>query len=253
VIRVVLPRDARNIRGSELEVRVPARKDVLVRTVSASSEVAGITGRVESRAVSGGIRISGSPREVLAQSTSGSVDVEAANPTTVQAQSVSGRVRVRGAARESVRAESVSGSLEVSATTPSVWAKSVSGNLSISNVQRRVEANSVSGRVRISGERMEQVSVETVSGSVGFTGALAPRGSFTVTSHSGDVELGLAGQPSAAIEVNTFSGSIQNAFGPEAERTSRYAPGRQLRFTAGGGDGRIVVRTFSGNVKLQRP
>jgi hypothetical protein len=120
VIRVVLPRDARNIRGSDLEVRIPARKDLQVNTVSASSEVAGLTGSVRARAVSGSIRVGGSPREVLAQSTSGSVDVEAANPATVQAQSVSGRVRVRGAARESVRAESVSGSLEVSATTPSV-------------------------------------------------------------------------------------------------------------------------------------
>jgi DUF4097 and DUF4098 domain-containing protein YvlB len=253
VIRVVLPRDLRQVRGSELEVRVPAGKDLLVRTVSADSEVSGVTGRVEARAVSGSVRVSGAPREVLAQSTSGTVDVEARNASTLQAETVSGGVRLRGAARESIRAETVSGSLEIAASAPAISAKTVSGNVAIGAAQRRVDASTVSGRVRVAGPRLEQASIESVSGSIRVEAALAPRGSFTLTSHSGSVEVALAGTPNAVVEVNTFSGSVQNEFGPDAERTSRYAPGRQLRFTAGSGDGRIVIRTFSGEVKLGRP
>lgn len=37
-----------------------------------------------------------------------------------------------------------------------------------------------------------------------------------------------------------------------AARSSRYAPGRQLHFTAGNGGARVVAKTFSGNVKLLR-
>ena len=52
------------------------------------------------------------------------------------------------------------------------------------------------------------------------------------------------------FEVETFSGRIKNAFGPEAERTSEYAPGQELRFTTGGGDASVEVESFSGTVEI---
>ena len=45
---------------------------------------------------------------------------------------------------------------------------------------------------------------------------------------------------------------LENDFGPNGERTSRFTPGRALDFTAGSGSARVSVETFSGNVRLQR-
>ncbi len=52
--------------------------------------------------------------------------------------------------------------------------------------------------------------------------------------------------------MTTFSGDIENQFGPPAERSSRYGPGKSLEFTAGGGDAEVSVEVFSGNVALRK-
>ena len=57
---------------------------------------------------------------------------------------------------------------------------------------------------------------------------------------------------SAKIDVSTINGRIRNCFGPEAERTSKYAPGWSLRFTEGDGDGRVDISTVNGGVNLCR-
>ena len=56
---------------------------------------------------------------------------------------------------------------------------------------------------------------------------------------------------SARFEVSTFSGRIDNDFGPDGERTSRFAPGRALEHTTRDGSARISIETFSGNVFLR--
>ena len=54
----------------------------------------------------------------------------------------------------------------------------------------------------------------------------------------------------AAHGSETFNGDIDNCFGPEARRTSKYAPGRELSFTAGDGNGEIRIKTLNGDVIL---
>ena len=69
---------------------------------------------------------------------------------------------------------------------------------------------------------------------------------------SGEVELLLDPDVSADIQVSSFSGEIENDFGPEAESVSRYTSEKELRFETGGGDARISIETLSGNVYLRR-
>ncbi len=67
---------------------------------------------------------------------------------------------------------------------------------------------------------------------------------------NGDVDVELVGEVSARIDISTFNGRIRNCFGPEAERSSKYAPGWDLDFTEGDGDGRIDISTMNGGVSL---
>lgn len=232
-IRVVLPRSGRNVRGSDLEIRVPSGKDVVVRTTSADIDATGISGRTEARSVSGDVR------------------VQAANAREVRVNSTSGDVVLTGSVREAVAAESVSGDLQVSASTPSLFAKTVSGDMRLSDVSRRVTASTVSGDATIQAQQLQHLSFESVSGNLRLAGGLQRGASVTVESHSGDVDVALPAGVSADFRVSTFSGDVTNELGPEARRTSRHSPGQELHFSTGEG-GVVAIKTFSGNVGLRR-
>lgn len=251
-IRVVLPRNARNVQGSDLEIHVPAGKSVRVRTVSADVAIDDVQGRLAANSTSGDIQIAGRPVEVVAGSTSGDVTVRADGSQRVQASSTSGDVEISGSVRESVSVESVSGDVVVTATTPEVRAKAVSGDVRLQGVSGRISASTVSGDALVRDSRIQYGSFETVSGKLRYEGDLVRGAALDVQSHSGSVELVLPAGLSAEIEASTFSGDIVNEFGGTVRRKSRYAPGQELRFTAGQGGGLITAQTFSGTLKLLR-
>lgn len=250
-VEVVIPRGARNVEGSDIEVRVPARKNVTVRGVSADVQLDGVTGTVDAQSTSGDVTIGGSPASVRAISTSGSVGLDVST-SRVEAGSTSGDVTVQGNVRETISAHAVSGDVEVAAPSAEVMAKSVSGNVTLRGAARRLSASTVSGDMEVRGGRVQYGAFESVSGSLRFNGELEADAAINAQSHSGDVVLVLPGGVGARFEVVTFSGDISNAFGAEARRTSRYGPGEELRFTRGSGGALITVKTFSGNVELER-
>ena len=249
VIQVVLPKNARNVQESQLEIHVPSRKDVKINTVSANIVVEGLSGTLESHAVSGDVNVTGSPSRVTAASVSGDVLVNVSTDQ-VRSSTTSGDLKVSGTVRQSLYAESVSGDVTVDAPTPDLTARSVSGDLQITGVSRRVTATTVSGDANIRAGRIQYGSFETVSGLLHFYGDLQPDAAFNVKSHSGDVELSLPASIAASFQVNTFSGDISNAFGGAARRTSRFGPGEELNFSSGTGGALISVKTFSGSVRL---
>lgn len=248
-IRVVLPRNGRNVQGSELEIRVPMRSRAVVRTVSAEIGVSDVQGVVDAVSTSGGVRVSGRPSEVQASSTSGDVEVNAAT-SRVRTRSTSGDVTVRGRS-DGVDAESVSGDVQVLAATREVRAKSVSGDVTVREGRGRAELATVSGDALVTGGEWERVTAESVSGNLRFQGVLRPDAWVDVKSHSGDVELLLPGNVAGTFDLRTFSGDISNAFGA-ARRTSGHGPGQEVKFSTGRGGSRVAVRTFSGNVVLRK-
>ncbi len=200
---------------ADLEIWLPAGSSVSVETVSASIRVSEVNGQLELETVSGEVTVDGSPT---------SADVE-----------------------------TVSGNIEVSGSQTRIFAESVSGTIELSGVAERVEAATVSGSIEVGASNIESGHFEAVSGSVHFTGALSPGARLSAESHSGNVVLNLPADTSASFQIETFSGNINNGFGGgEAERTSRYAPGKRLDFTLGSGDAQVRIETFSGSVTLKR-
>jgi DUF4097 and DUF4098 domain-containing protein YvlB len=251
VIRVILPRGARNVGGTELQVRVPAGKHVTVSGVSADVTITGVTGAVTARSTSGDVQVTGRPASVQGVSTSGKVMVEANTPGRVTVSSTSGDVRVSGAAG-GLSAETVSGEVLVDASTPDLRARSVSGDMRLEGVSGRLSASSVSGDARVLRGRAQFASMESVSGDVLYEGEIASGAAIDLKSHSGDVELVLRGDGAAAFDVESFSGGISTDFEGEVRRTSRHGPGRELRHSTGNDGGLVKIRTFSGDVKLRR-
>lgn len=200
--------------SSELVIKVPEASSLDVATVSADIEVEGVTGEQSLQCVSGDISTEGFTSDIDAETVSGDVDIS-------------------GSGKDAE------------------WdLSSVSGDVTADNLSGDVEAEVVSGDVEIAGGTFERVRLETVNGDIVFNAGMRKGGKVDVDTVNGTVEVEFEGEVSARFDVETFNGRIRNCFGPKAERTDEYAPGWELSFTEGDGDGRVSIATLNGGVSL---
>lgn len=221
--------------SAELVVRLPRGVRLEAETVSGSVTIGGLGGVVSASAVSGTVEVEGDLR---------SASLEA----------VSGSVTYRGDASSSVRLESVSGRVEFEGAAESAQLESVSGTVRMEGGAERIDATSVSGGLELgSSVPVRSLEAETVSGSVRYSGPLAPGGEIEVESHSGSVELELAADTDAEFDLSTFSGEI-TAEVPgardEVRSESRFTPERLYRFVTGGGSAEVEASSFSGSIRI---
>jgi DUF4097 and DUF4098 domain-containing protein YvlB len=198
---------------SDLEIYVPAGSHLEIEGFAAQIDVSKVTGTVEASTVNGGIGVDGKASEVSV--------------------------------------ETVNGSLEISGPSRRVEAGSVNGTVTIRGAGGEVEASTVNGALTVEGSTFSRASLETVNGSVRFVGALAAGATLTAESVGGSVDLVLPKDVAADFSISTFSGEIQNEFGPEAKQTSRWTSEKELRFSTGSGGARVSVETLSGTVTLR--
>jgi len=211
-IRVILKDGVRSSRGSDLMIRVPSGTRLSAETVSANITIKKLSGRLELESVSGTVNISGEPAELEAETVSGSIKIEFAPPNS-----------------------------EIS---------SVSGHLVVRSAAGHIELGTVSGDIDLTASSLDGVEVETVSGKAQVTTNLLGTGRFELESVSGSVTLTIPRDAAADFDLSTFSGKIRNQIGPQAEKTSRYAPGETVKFSTGNGGPRVTMASFSGTVKL---
>jgi len=206
----------RNPHGviSSLEVHVPAKSRLQIESFAGSITVEGVAGTVSAETVNGSITVSGQAREISAESVNGAVQVSGAS-THTKAESVNGSVVVRGA----------------------------SGDL---------DASTVNGRLEVSGGAFERAHLETVSGSLVFEGALVSGANLETETVSGSVTIALPANVAADFSISTFSGSVENAFGPPATRFREHTPEKELEFSTGGGGASVSIHTLSGGITLRK-
>lgn len=212
-INVVLPRRARDVEATYLEIKVPKGARVEIDTVSAEVEVRGLETEIE------------------VDTVSGSIDVDC-HLVEAELNSVSGRVRMSGSV-QMLDAESVSGDVELE-------------RLEV----EELEAETVSGDIELDLGDVKRVDCESVSGDIELSGGIIESGDFET--QSGNVELSFDGEPDARFEISTFSGDIRNDFGPRPRRAGKYEPGEELQFESGKGKADISIETFSGDVILSK-
>jgi DUF4097 and DUF4098 domain-containing protein YvlB len=199
---------------SDLEVFVPAGSSVSIEGFQATISVAGVTGSVSAETVNGSLTQSGAARSVDLQSVNGAIDVTKA----------SGRVK----------------------------AEAVNGTVTVRDASGEIEASTVNGKLLITGGSFDRATFETVAGGVRFEAGLSARATMSVESVSGTVDLLLPAALGAEFSVSTFSGDITNELGPAAEKSSRWTPEKELKFTTGSGGARVTVETLSGAVHIRK-
>lgn len=216
-VRVVYPQNSHNNAEADLTIRVPAGSRLSVNTVSADIKASGLSGSAQLESVSGNVTLD-------------------SRDSDISARSVSGDVAVTG-----------------SASGAHVVGHSISGDVKIGSADGDVQAESISGIVRVLNSRLDRARLNSTSGNLYFSAALAKSGSYTFNSTSGNVSLTFPGTPNARFDLYTFSGDIDNNFGPKAQRTSEYGPGKELHFVNGSGSAQVTAHTLSGNITLQGP
>lgn len=201
-------------RGDDavLNISVPAGATLNVQTVSADIDVSGVKGAQRLETVSG---------DIVATVFDEQLDL----------RTISGDAQVRGSGGKAM-----------------IYAESTSGNVNATGLGNAVEAQSVSGDVELEIGTASRVRFESVSGDLEALMTLADGGRVDAQSVSGDVRMKFRKPVNAEFDVESFSGGIDNCFGPKAERSSKYTPGRELSFTQGSGSGRVNIETLSGSI-----
>jgi DUF4097 and DUF4098 domain-containing protein YvlB len=216
VVRVVLEEDSRSYEPTTLDIAAPRGIDVEVDAVSAAIVVSAVEGEQRLSSVSGDIRTEAFAEEL-------------------RARSVSGRVRVDGHDRPAItRVNSVSGSIE------------------LLNIGGQVDAQTVSGTVEITASPLDRAMLSSVSGSLSLQGTLSDDARIEATTTSGSIDMRFAGDAAADYELKSFSGRVDNCFGPRPDDSQRRGPGTEHRFQEGNSDAHVYANTLSGSIELCR-
>jgi DUF4097 and DUF4098 domain-containing protein YvlB len=246
--------------GGEITVKVWARNAVRIQ--------ADPTSRTEVV-----ISTSGSTLSVRTEGRRGpasSVDIDLTVPAwmALDLSGVYTDVNVDGS-RGPIAVETVQGEVEVSGGEGQISLSSVQGSVTLRNAKGRIEVHSVNEDVKVStttGEiKAETVNGEieldkvdatnldasTVNGDVTYDGPIHEGGRYALSSHNGDITIGVAPTVNAAVAVSTFGGDFESDF-PVTLTEGRK--GKRFNFTLGkGGGAQIELESFQGTIRLAKP
>jgi DUF4097 and DUF4098 domain-containing protein YvlB len=170
----------------------------------------------------------------------------------INVETVQGEVKVHGGAGN-VSLESVQGTITLDGARGRVNVHSVSESVEVRDVIGDVTAETVSGDIRLEKIQGDHVEATTVSGEIGFDGIIKTNGSYSFTSHSGDVTLMIPETSNATVSVSTFSGDFQAGFPVQLDTEDVHKHGKRITFAIGKGGARIEAESFSGDIEIMKP
>jgi hypothetical protein len=204
----------RDPKPTQLEVWVPSRVRLWIKTATASIDVSDVTGGLDLYVVSGTIDVRGNPRELNAEAIDGDIHV-IGSPSWLRAKTATGTITFQGA----------------------------SADLGLSTV---------SGPIKVDGGVFERSKIETVTGNITFAGNLDRGGTFDFDTHSGNVEIGIPQKLGVSVSAVTIAGTITNNLSVHQPIPGRFGRGAELTMEVSGGGARVGVRTFKGPVIFRR-
>jgi len=206
----------RDPKPTRLEIWVPARVRLWIKTATANIDVSDVAGGLDLYVVSGTIDVTGSPHELNAEAIDGDIHITG-SPSWVRAKSASGAITLQGASPDA-------------------------------------GLSTVSGPIKVDGGTgvFERTKIETVTGNVSFAGRLDRSGGFDFDTHSGSIDIAIPEKMGATFSVVTIAGSITNNLSRKTPIPGRFGRGAELTSEESGGGAKVSVRTFKGPVTLRR-
>jgi hypothetical protein len=206
----------RDPKPTKLEIWVPARVRLWIKTATANIDVSDVAGGLDLYVVSGTIDVTGNPHELNAEAIDGDIHITGF-PSWVRAKSATGAITFQGASPDA-------------------------------------GLSTVSGPIKVDGGTgvFERTKIETVTGNISFAGRLDRSGAFDFDSHSGSIDIAIPEKTGATFSVVTIAGGITNNLSRKTPIPGRFGRGAELVSEESGGGAKITVRTFKGPVTLRR-
>ena len=176
----------------------------------------------------------------------GDITVAGVARGAVEVRTADGDVEVDGAARVDVAA--LDGEVRLANTGPSV-VNVADGDVWIDRARGEATVHGIDADIVITNADARAVSVTAVDGNIWYDGAVHEGGSYSLSTHDGDVTFALPEGVGARISVSTFDGELLPSF-PIQFRGGRLRGGE---FTVGDGSAAIALKSFDGDILLIRP
>jgi DUF4097 and DUF4098 domain-containing protein YvlB len=168
----------------------------------------------------------------------------------VSAESVRGDIVIKGGTGF-VTAKSIEGEIVVEGARGKVSVSSVNEGIKISDTSGEITADSVNGAISMT--RMDSKSVEasTVNGDISYEGTLPDGGHYTLSSHNGDLLLGVPENASATFTVRTYNGEFSTDLALQGKQ-EEIQRGKKVTLTLGRGSADVNLESFGGEIRVRK-
>jgi DUF4097 and DUF4098 domain-containing protein YvlB len=159
--------------------------------------------------------------------------------------------------RGDVTIEADTGQVEVSdISNAHVHINTLNGPITLSNVRNgHVEISSVGGDVTLNSVTGPLVTVSSTSGKIRYNGDFGIGGDYRLRSHTGDIEATVPATASVEVSARSVRGQVENDFPLQPKQNIPALlseKGRSFMGTAGKAASSVLLRTFSGKIRLKK-
>lgn len=167
----------------------------------------------------------------------------------IRAETVEGEVVVKGG-RGNITLSSIQGSVSLADASGRIELTSVNEDIDVDNVTGEIKIEATNGEVTMTRIRSSSVEAATINGDVVYDGTVNDGGSYSFTSHNGDITVTIPERANVLITTATANGDIDSSFPlPMTTCTGK----RRCNFKVGTGSARLEVESFQGDIQLRRP
>ncbi len=185
------------------------------------------------------------------------VDYEVSVPTdaSVNVVSSSGPISAEGL-KGDVILEGDAAQVNVSRVSDAhVHVRTLTGSIALQDINNgHVEASSLSGPVTLTHVAGTRVSVNTTSGKITYTGDFSGGGDYSLTNHSGDIEVTIPAAASVDISARSITGSVDSDVPLQQRQHNSFqpVPGKALTGMSNSGSSSVRLLSFSGKIRLKK-
>jgi len=136
-----------------------------------------------------------------------------------------------------------------------VHVRTMGGPVTLTDVRNgHVEIESISGDVHLKSVTGPLVQANSGSGKIFYDGDFGSAGDYKLTTHTGDIEALAPADVSADFSAHSVLGKVQNDFPLQPKPHSRFSfeAGRSFFGTVGKAASKVVLRSFSGRIRLKQ-
>lgn len=166
-----------------------------------------------------------------------------------------------------VRAEQLEGDVTVEGDTAvidlrdlaggHVHVNTLNGPVTLTNINNgHVEITSVGGDINMNSVTGPFVEVTSAKGRINYSGDFGYTGNYKLTSHTGDIEAVVPSYASFDVNARSVRGDVVNDFPMndhiQPQSPSAFQRGRSFVGSAGKAASSVIIRTFSGKIRLKK-